>query len=97
LVTLIIFGEQYKLQCSLMSCFLEPPFTSPILDTNTVPATCYQTPPICILPWFKIPSFIPTQKTGKVMLQVHQIIRWLFLYILITLGITLLDTSLTCD
>jgi hypothetical protein len=43
LINLIIFGEAYKVWCSSLCGFLQPPANSSLLDTNTLLSICFQT------------------------------------------------------
>jgi len=59
LIVLITFGETHKLWSSSVCSLLQPAATSPLLGS--------QTPSIYILP-----SFIPTQETGKIIVFIFQ-------------------------
>jgi hypothetical protein len=45
-ITLIIFGEAYRLRISSLCSLLQPPATSSLLGPNILLSTCFQTPSI---------------------------------------------------
>jgi len=49
LITLLRYGEEYKLWRSLLWNFLHPPITSSLLGLNTSSASCSQTPSVHVL------------------------------------------------
>jgi hypothetical protein len=49
LITLMVYGEAYKLWSSSLCSLIQPPTTSSILGSNSVSAPC-QTPPVYVLP-----------------------------------------------
>jgi hypothetical protein len=67
LVTLIIFGEAYKLRSSSLCHLFQPPAISSLHVQIFSSALSSQEPSIYVLSWSERLSFTPIQKTGKVM------------------------------
>jgi hypothetical protein len=62
LITLIIFGDEYKLQISPLYCFLQPPVTSSLVQIFPS-APCCQTPSVYVLPTICETQFHSTENT----------------------------------